>query len=406
MPLLILFCALLCSMARSFGGPSIAVKSIFPFATADRVHIDCVLQSGAAGVAVVDGSIVDPSGQPLWTGELGAVKFDGSQETVTNWDITGLRPRLWSPSTPVLYRLNVFVKTNNNLAAQFSTRLGFRSFSTRDGQLALNGRPVFLRGLAINPPGRTIPAATGESRTFAEAYVRFLKAHHVNIIRLTQDSQVWFDVCDELGMMIYQGVYGAPPGADSKRAPPADVEKSIAAYKDLFDTYARHPSIVIYVLANELPASGSRGKAFHEFLEKAHAALQSWDSTRLYIANAGYGEGREGDICDVHRYWGWYYNTFLTYCNLRDGALFGDPGKNQPITFSECVGNFTAPSGAYNLIVRKQLGAQLNWTGHADNQSAAALAYQSFMVKQAAESFRRLRPINPRLAGLMPFTIL
>ena len=28
------------------------------------------------------------------------------------------------------------------------------------------------------------------------------------------------------------------------------------------------------------------------------------------------------------------------------------------------------------------------------------------MVKQATESFRRMRPLNPRLAGLMPFTIL
>src|SRR5439155_23449401 len=119
------------------------------------------------------------------------------------------------------------------------------------------------------------------------------------------------------------------------------------------------------------------------------------DPRRLFIANAGYGEGREGDICDVHRYWGWYCNTFLTYYNLRNPALFGDPGKNQPITFSECVGNFTGPNGEYNLIVRKQLGAQLNWTGHSPNQREDALAYQSFMVKQATEIFRRLRPLNP-----------
>src|SRR5205807_1421547 len=165
-------------------------------------------------------------------------------------------------------------------------------------------------------------------------------------------------------------------------------------------------SIVIYILANELPVSGARGKAFHDFLTSAYATLKQWDPRRLFIANAGYGEGREGDICDVHRYWGWYYNTFLTYYNLRDQNLFGDSVKEQPLTFTECVGSFTGSTGEFNSIVRKQLGAQLSWTGHSASQREDALNYQSFMVKQATESFRRLRPINSRLSGIMPFTIL
>ena len=53
----------------------------------------------------------------------------------------------------------------------------------------------------------------------------------------------------------------------------------------------------------------------------------------------------------------------------------------------------------------KQLAPQLGWIGRADRREEA-LAYQAFMVKQATESFRRMRPLNPRLAGIMPFTIL
>jgi hypothetical protein len=166
----------------------------------------------------------------------------------------------------------------------------------------------------------------------------------------------------------------------------------------------------MYLLANELPVSGERGKMFSALLTQAHAALKQWDSTRPYIGNAGYGEGREGDVCDVHRYWGWYYNSFLTYYNLRDKLyakpLFGDPAKNQPLTFTECVGSFTGWKGEFNLVRSKQLGPQLGWTGHSADQRADALRYQSFMVQQATESFRRMRPLNPRLAGIMPFTIL
>src|SRR5439155_15248183 len=182
-----------------------------------------------------------------------------------------------------LYNLTATATKDHKLLAEETVRFGFRSFESRHGQFYLNGRPIFLRGLAINPPRRTIPPEVGESRAFAEAYVRFLKSNNVNTIRLTHDSQVWFDVCDKLGMMVYQGQYGSPLESDKgKRAVPADFDKSIAAYKRLFESYASHPSILIYVLSNELPVSGARGRAFHDFLSRAHTELKEWDPTRLY----------------------------------------------------------------------------------------------------------------------------
>ncbi|MEP6664456.1 MAG: glycoside hydrolase family 2 TIM barrel-domain containing protein, partial [Verrucomicrobiota bacterium] len=300
---------------------------------------------------------------------------------------------------------------NGKTLSAKKVRFGFRSFEVQNGQFQLNGQPIFLRGVAINPPGRGIPENVAESRKFAADYVAFLKSQNLNIFRISTDSSdVWFDVCDELGMMLYTGRYGAPPECDEKKAPPTDLSKSFAEYKKIFSHYASHPSIVEYYLSNELPRSGERGAAFSEYLTKAVAEMKKWDSTRPYIGNAGYGEGREGDVCDVHRYWGWYYNSFLTYYNLRDRLfqepLFGDPKKNQPLTFTECVGSFTGSSGQFNIVRSKQLAPSLGWIGHTETPREDALSYQSFMAKQACESFRRMRPQNPRLAGLMPFTIL
>jgi hypothetical protein len=386
----------------------VAITKVIPFTTANSIRLDIDLECSEFKQPIsVDAKITGPRSETLWNGSVGTAPREHGPVVSIRRDITRLKPRLWFPNSPVLYKLVVTAKSPDANLAEKSVRIGFRSFESRNGHFELNGRPIFLRGLAINPPGRTIPNETAESRSFAEAYVRFLKQHNLNIIRMTYDSQLWFDVCDELGMMVYQGQYGSPPGSSGrKQEPPADFEKSIAQYKSIFETYAAHPSVMVYILSNELPVSGSRGRAFHDYLARACSTLREWDSTRLYIGNAGYGEGREGDICDVHRYWGWYYNTFLTYYNLRDKKLFGDASKNQPITFTECVGNFTGPLGEYNIVERKQLGAQLNWTGHSPEQAPDALEYQSFMIKHAAESFRTLRSINPRVCGLMPFTIL
>src|SRR5207253_3970293 len=144
-----------------------------------------------------------------------------------------------------------------------TVRFGFRSFESKHGQFYLNGKPIFLKGIAINPPGRTVPAETGESRRFVEDYVRFLKEKNVNIIRMTHDSQVWFDVCDELGMMVYQGQYGSPLGsAPGKQQPPKDLKASVESYKRLFETYARHPSILIYVCPMSCRCRGRAAKRF------------------------------------------------------------------------------------------------------------------------------------------------
>jgi beta-galactosidase len=389
-------------------------ENVLVFATADSVRVEVIPKAGEnfVGASFQAAICQAGNGQLLWQGPLGqAAPGVAAGEPFTK-TISGLKPELWNPDSPVLYNLQVTAAKDGKPLAAKTVRIGFRSFEVRDGQFKLNGRPVFLRGIAINPPGRGIPTKVGESRAFAEGYVRYLKSQNVNIFRLaTDESQVWFDVCDELGMMMYAGRYGSPPEADEgKRVAPKDFGPSIAGYRKLLESYVSHPCIVMYLMANELPVSGERGKAFSELLTRAHAALKQWDPTRPYIGNAGYGEGREGDVCDVHRYWGWYYNSFLTYYNLRDKLyakpLFGDPVKNQPLTFTECVGSFTGWEGEFNIVRSKQLAPQLGWIGHSAHLRADALDYQAFMVKQATESFRRLRPLNPRLSGIMPFTTL
>lgn len=404
------------------------LRSVIAFAGTNQVRVRCELALAPnPGVVELTGEIRHAkTGARLWQGPLGQTGGSPGEIPVVTHTITGLQPELWSLVAPTLYQLKVTAHQAGQNRGEHTVRFGFRSFEIRDGQFHLNGHPIFLRGVAINPPGRGIPAEVGESRQFAEDYVRFLKAQNLNIFRLSTDgSPVWFDVCDELGMMLYAGRYGAPVASEKenepeaknelgeetgKRSPPRDFAKSIAGYKQLFSGYASHPSIVEYYLSNELPVSGARGAAFSDYLTRAIAELKLWDATRPYIGNAGYGEGREGDVCDVHRYWGWYYNSFLTYYNLRDKLfpqpLFGDPVKHQPLTFSECVGAFTGSSGEINVIRSKQLAPRLGWIGHTETPRADALEYQAFVTKQACETFRRMRPLNPRLAGLMPFTIL
>jgi hypothetical protein len=379
-----------------------------------RVEFSAPNSAGLNGI-VARGRIVSlPDTAVLWTGDLGTIVTDAQGRAHLSARVGALKPKRWSPQTPNLYRLEVEARgsTARTLA---TTRFGFRSVSAKNGQILLNGRPIFLKGNAINPPERNIPDSLEENRRFVEPYVRYLKSVGVNIIRLTRHSQVWFDVCDELGMMLFQGNYGTPKGAKPTSAPTIPLSESIAWYKnDVLGPLVNHPSVVVYVLSNEqadkeIGYLSSGHEQVGKFLATAFDSLKTWDATRVYITNAGYGFGRSGDVCDLHRYWGWYYNSFLSFYTMRYPQTCWRTPVAQPMTMTENTGNYTGVDGRFNLVSNtKQPDSQLNWTGHApeSEQSARALAYQAWMGGQAIEIFRRSREQNPNLAGLTPFTIL
>jgi len=396
--------------ARAQDAPAVR---LFAFADTTGVRVEVRALAKSLVGAPVRGSIVAMGDtKPIWSGTLGSLAADSSGTARLVARVDQLRPRLWSPASPSLYRLTVTIAGAADSVA--TARFGFRSFEARDGRLYLNGKPIFLSGNAINPPGRTIPDSLDENPRFAADYVSYLKRIHVNMIRLSRTSRVWLDVCDSLGMMVYQGLYGTPDGAGKGKPPVKPFGEVLADYHAVLEPLVNHPSVVVYVLSNELASrdiiqSPPGSDAIAAFLSRVHAAMWQWDSTRAYIANAGYGYGRSGDICDLHHYWGWYYNTVLSYYTLRDPHTCWRTPRRQPITISENSGSYTGIDGRFNIVSdSKQMSAQLNFTGHAPvaEQAKRDGDYQAFVVRNAIEIMRRTRSEDPSLAGLMPFTTL
>ncbi len=422
---LILHCILLFFVVSSYArgeGKVMNTASLTPFTGMDYVRVVFNKEEVLTPSVQFRTTISAPGGKILWQGDVkptAAVNEGGNQLSFT---ISNLKPVLWTPGNPCLYEIKLEALKNGVVIKTLKERAGFRSFERRGGHLYLNGQPVFLRGIAINPPGRGIPDEIENSRAFAIDYVRYMKSLNVNIIRIP-DAEAWFDVCDELGMMVFGGNYGgkvaggekvesqSKTGDETDGGFPSNYDQGVSWYEnEKLGQIAHHPSLMVYAMTNETPFAGSRAEKWEKFLDYACTKLKKWDETRVYIANAGYGYGKTGDITDIHRYWGWYYSSPFTFLHIRDEAEINPySGKHQPLTFTECVGNYTGPDGRYNLTpAHKNPSSQLAWTGHAaqELQSKLADSHQSFTFRQATETFRQLRSVNPDLSGVFPFTIL
>lgn len=171
-------------------------KSVTPFAGIDYVRLVVnAPKPGAQYKAVITGA----DHKILWQGAVMPTVDANKQSSYT---IKNLKPHLWTPSDPYLYDLSFEQILKGKVVAQTKDRIGFRSITTANGHIMLNGKPLFLRGIAINPPSRGINPTLEKSREFAMDYVRYMKSINVNIIRIP-NAENWYNVCDELGMMVF-----------------------------------------------------------------------------------------------------------------------------------------------------------------------------------------------------------
>jgi beta-galactosidase len=418
-----IFFLIVSSYAQDDETETMNATDLTPFTGVDYVRVvfkkEKVLSPSNTFKAIIK-SLAD--GTILWQGNVTPATAANEGGKHLAFTIKNLKPVLWTLNNPYLYEITLQQLSKGTLKNSLKERVGFRSFERKGGNLFLNGKPIFLRGIAINPPGRGIPTKLERSRDYALDYVKFMKSINVNIIRIP-DAEEWFDVCDELGMMVFGGNYSGKVaggekvetqvkvGDETDGGFPGDYDKGVSWYQnEKLGSIAHHPSLMVYAMTNETPFAGKRAELWEKFLDYSYKKLKKWDETRVYIANAGYGYGKTGDITDIHRYWGWYYSSPFTFLHIRnEGEINPYPTKHQPITFTECVGNYTGPDGRYNLTpAHKNPSSQLAWTGHAAQEIQAQLAdyHQSFTLRQVTETFRQLRTVNPDLSGVFPFTIL
>jgi len=191
-----------------------------------------------------------------------------------------VQPRLWELNDPFLYRATLRVWSGDAGAPdERSVRCGFRDFRFENGCFRLNGRRLYLRCSHTGnccPIGLELP----HDPDLLRRDLLNVKVMGFNAIRFISGvaKRYQLDLCDEIGLLVYEEAYGGWCLADSPRM----AERFDESILGMIRRDRNHPSVAIWGLLNET----SDGPVFRHAVAVL-PRVRELDDTRLVLLNSG-----------------------------------------------------------------------------------------------------------------------
>ena len=319
-----------------------------------------------------------------------------------------LDPKLWSPQNPNLYKLQIVLTSRNQVIDTYDVRFGFRTFAVDGSQLLLNGHPYWLRG--ANPfPSALFP----NDSMLAHQFFKIARTGNVDATRthIAPFTTTWLDAADEEGMGV--SVEGTWPWLMLEGMPPDP--NMLQVWKDeflsLISEYRNHPSVLFWTVNNEmkfpiLEKDPEVLKKKWTILDDVVRAARRIDPTRPIVADSSYVRKEvevnfrtvvkpdrfdDGDIDDLHAYYGWYEPSFYHFYNGQMGrkeSTFGRPLISQEMSTGYPNNDDGHPVRFY-LFKNYTPQALVGDDAYENADPSIFLKRQAFMTKELGETLRR-----------------
>lgn len=254
--------------------------------------------------------IVDAAGQIVGRLEK-PVRLNPLQREVITGRVVISHPHRWNAKAdPYLYRVNNYVIVGGVVRDLVSLPLGLRTFAVDpDRGFILNDRYLDLHGVSRHQERAGKGWAISPSDEREDFSI--IEEMGCTVVRQShyQQSQLWNDLADERGMIMWAEVAYTNDALDN----PAFFESAKEQLRELIRQNAQHPAICFWSIGNETFVRNKKTIPLDtndRLLRELAAVVRKEDPSRLstYASNGDATEPRAGipDAIGFNHYFGWY----------------------------------------------------------------------------------------------------
>ena len=179
-------------------------------------------------------------------------------EAVIAFNLDIKNPKKWTAETPNLYSLLLsLIDESDRITEVVTCKIGFRKVEITDGQLLINGVPIYFKGVNRHEHDPVTGRYVREDSMIQD--IRLMKKFNINAVRTSHypNTPRWYELCDEYGLYVIDEAniesHGVEPYNPDKTL--TDKPEWQQAFLDrtirMVERDKNHPSVVIWSLGNE-----------------------------------------------------------------------------------------------------------------------------------------------------------
>ncbi|MFI1772044.1 glycoside hydrolase family 2 TIM barrel-domain containing protein [Thalassobellus citreus] len=167
------------------------------------------------------------------------------------------QPKKWTAETPNLYQVLFILKNKKGTVVEvIPQNVGFRNVEIKGGQLLVNGKAIYIKGVNRHETDPT----TGQtiSRARMEQDIKMLKQFNFNAVRMSHypNDPYFYDLCDTYGIYLVDEAniesHGMGYNITKTLGNKPDWELAhLQRMKRMVERDKNHPSVIIWSMGNE-----------------------------------------------------------------------------------------------------------------------------------------------------------
>lgn len=251
--------------------------------------------------------ILDRSGKSVLTD---ALRFNMNGEAYRfvlsyNWK-NKVKP--WTAETPYLYDLFLTLKNaQGEVTEVISQKIGFRTVEIKNGQLLVNGKAIYVRG--VNRHEHDPKTGHVISEESMQLDIQRLKELNINAVRTSHypNHPRWYELCDEHGIYLVDEANIESHGIGYNLTKTLGNDRSfreahMQRIKRVVERDKNHPSIILWSMGNEAGNGVNFYEAYEWMRERDKTRFVQYERALIGWGMGGRYEWNSDIICPMYHW--------------------------------------------------------------------------------------------------------